>query len=40
MAKERKRFRFVRRILRLAVFAGIIAAVRKRLADQNDTTPT
>ena len=39
MAKPRKRFRFLRRILRVAALAGIVTAVRKKLADQNDVRP-
>lgn len=40
MAKQRKRFRFIRRILRIAAIAGMVAAWRKRQADQNDRPPT
>jgi len=34
MAKQRKRFRFIRRIVRIAAIAGMVSAWRKRQAGQ------
>lgn len=36
MAKPRKLFRLIRTALRLAAIGGMVAAWRKRQADQND----